>query len=421
VGRLGPDESEIVQLHTASTLGYRVAPRDAPDTRRATVRHVSLLAPSGTGPDLATAGRIAVALEKATSLVAAAVEPNCLQFTSSAPLVHQSPGDAGSKWRTVVPSFLACLGVASKHVSGARDITSNRNVYDDSLDECGKSLRRWEERVLRRAGLLGVPVNLDYGLCSFGRKDVLERRCRYYEEQTGSVLPRPRTWIVPSGPVQRFLGYLPPGDIGRVIVKPVNGTCAMGIEILTSVKDLAAAQERRVVQELVASPLRIRDHKVDARAYIVLSGVRELRCSVPRLVIIRRAIRRYAEGKEQAEVCSLAYARRLGSPVSAMTLAQLEAKGEPEVNGVRQAIETTMTQLKGLLAFFKPEVPFFGVWGVDLALRTGSEGVEALLIELNPEPVLYRGINTLDVATDEMLATDVGPRLEKFLSTASAR
>lgn len=417
--RLEADIGRGVRIRGAirTSAGPACSTRHVPRTD--VVHRVYLLSPNSTRSDLTTVTRVATALKSSTSLEIAPVEPKDFTLTPTTPIVRLRKDHVDCQREPVVPSYLACLGVATRHHSDGSDVNTNPAGECRAATVGGSSLR-WEVEVLRRAGLLGVPVNLDFDLGSFGRKDVLEARCRFYERKLGLTIPRPRTWIVPGGPLDRLRGHRAPNDVGRLVIKPVDGTCSLGVECLESLSELSPSPRRRVVQELVSSPLKIHGHKVDARAYIVVSGREALQCTVPRLILIRRAVQPYSEGREQAEICSIAYARRVGGPVWAAPLDALEAQDVEDVRGVRQAIARTMAQVTKLVAFYEPEVPFFGIWGVDLALRTESGRIEALLIEVNPEPVLYRGIQTLDSATDKMLSVDVAPRLEAFLSVGKS-
>jgi hypothetical protein len=104
--------------------------------------------------------------------------------------------------------------------------------------------------------------------------------------------------------------------------------------------------------------------------------------------------------------------------VQATTLADA-VLARSEWSSVRAAIDFTLTELMRAVAHCIRSTatgPFFGLWGIDLALTRHRGAPVALLLETNPFPQLYRGHAALDAATDRMLADDVAPRLAACLA-----
>jgi hypothetical protein len=402
-------------------------PRAHSSVRRGAGRpYLVFLAPPGAGEGGDKAARIARAIGDAGGLTAVSLEPEWVEQSERGVVAHWPPDAFGNGWRANRPDLIACLGVGSIATvpRSPFDGLAGAGTGPQGERRVRETFNSWSVRVLERARADGICVNYEPSFFQMGNKSVLERRCRHFESQGGRTVLRPRTWVVApggEGSLRRDLGNAGPGPL---IVKPAEGAQGYGLRFASHPDDLPDVTTESVVQEVVRDPLTLDGHKIDIRAYLVVRCGPEEAYRVASFMMIRRAVARYEVGTPTAEITNIAYARRRGQVVNAVPLDALAAS--VDTGSVRRAVKATLRQLCAMLAMYAPPAGFAAVWGVDLALSRHEGQLQALLLEVNTAPEIYRGDGALDAETDLMLTTEVGPWLREHLAArrvdvASAR
>jgi hypothetical protein len=375
-------------------------------------RPVVFLVPSDVRSASKTVDRLAEALRSGARLNVISAKPSSLHFSFHEVKVALRVDSKGTP-RLAAPAFVGCLAVSSDLPVG-RLSPSGERVFAP-CPKAALSFNSWANEVMGRIGQLDIPVNYQQSFVRFGVKSTLEQRCATYEQRTGRHVARPRTWIVPPGEVIATQQRLT-AEVSKwpVIVKPSNSSRARGIEIISKPEELRSAPETRVVQELVPRPILVDGHKVDVRAHVLLWKGSAFNYAIPSLVLLRAATECYSQGVMASEICNISYTRRLGGRVWATTLAAMVGSQRIWRN-VMPSIEETLDSFMNVVAMQAPEQPFFGIWGIDLALTADGGSVQALLLEVNPAPEIYREHKEIDRSMDRMLATEVAPRLKTYL------
>jgi Tubulin-tyrosine ligase family len=400
-------------------LRHRSAPdRGIQGSRRDPLRvdqrlpKVVILAPPGDGEATWKATRIARALAATSLLDAVALGPEWVQWTVDGVVAHWPPDRFGNGWRSIRPDVLACLGVwALTPVSRRFTLESS-----DGPVQMPETFDSWAFRTLLRAASDGICVNYERVLFEMGSKKLFEERCREAEVNHSLSVLRPRTWLIAPGGEEHGGEQLPADARPPFIIKPDLGAQGYGITFASSVDDVPEVRCDSVVQEVVEDPVTLDGHKIDARSYVVVrTGSRSPFTMLP-LIVIRRTIAPYQRGNPDAEISNLSYARRKGSTLQAIPLDEVEP---PAMRAeIRRSIEATLGDLFVMMSQFATEPGMVGLWAVDLALKQDRGGMEALVLEVNTAPEIYRGHVALDAATDAMLADRVAPLLSQYLSGA---
>jgi hypothetical protein len=367
------------------------------------------LTPPGVRRDRIKVERMAAAFSSGSRLAAVTTEPAWVEVRNHEFTVHVPPDSLGNGWQPVRPSFMGCLGVASGLPVGRGKFITTEDLLRQPQPL--SPFDSWSNKVLTAAGGLGIPVSYESRVGGFGVKSVLERRCREFEASTGKLIPRPRTWIVPPGDVDASRTQMQ-NATGPFVVKPANSSRGRGIEVLRDADRLKPAPTARVVQELVADPLMLDGHKIDARAYLIVHGP-PLDVFQGSLVILRQAAERYRRGERASEICSISYSQR-HSECLAVTTLEAVRHASPVWTKAEEAIGMAVRLLSDVVAMHPPSHPFFAIWAVDYCLAYSGGILQPYLLEVNTIPVIYRGQHQLDEATDRMIVAQAAPRLRSY-------
>jgi glutathione synthase/RimK-type ligase-like ATP-grasp enzyme len=267
--------------------------------------------------------------------------------------------------------------------------------------QCLKLLTELAER--------GVPVNYDADSSMMGIKSVLEYRCNEFHRESGLAIPRPRTLIFRKNEDRsKIVDFIRAG--APCILKPHNSSRARGIRVLVSeeqVPRLILTDDIYILQELLANPMTMNEHKVSLRVYLTIRDLRRPTYAVLEQGLLKCAVQPYMRGNPQAEIVGTSYAKRIGfTPVIHLfrDLNGSEAWLVPAWREIRSSIEKTldlfMEAVSWRAGMFYKTLPSFLFWGVDIAIQCSKDGPKAYLIEVNTFPALYRNDAVTDNAMD---------------------
>ncbi len=271
------------------------------------------------------------------------------------------------------------------------------------------------DRLLTALATIAIRVGYDHDSSLWGIKSVFERRCRAYESVFGSPIPRPRTELVNGEPDRGKISHFV-ARYGPSILKPHNSSRSRGIRILTEIDQvprLILNQDQYVLQELVADPATLRGRKLELRVYVVIHDLQEPVYRISRTVLIKTAIRRYAPGVEDAEICGVTYARRRGFVPQIGLLDDMTTPNRScytHWRAIRSGIHDVVSPFMRAVAWrarSTAKLPCHLFWGLDLAIQNTSSGPRALLLEANTFPALYQGEEHIDSAMDRLFVHEL--------------
>ena len=259
----------------------------------------------------------------------------------------------------------------------------------------------------------GVRTNYDPDATQLGVKSILEERCREYEESSGRRIPRPRTLVVDGDrDKESIVEFL--RKFGPCIIKPHNLSRSRGVAILSSEDDvgqLELGSMCHVVQELVDRPLLMGGCKTGLRVYLIVHDLKRS-YSLSQVGLVKVAPEPYRLGDPVAEIIG-PYEQRDGSWPPIYLLNELVASDDTRSawESIRRSIDQTidlfMESVSWRAGLFHQRVPTTQIWGIDILVRESEGADEAILIEVNTFPQLYRGDTITDAAVDTVLRDEV--------------